>query len=146
MKEIADKNPADALLYGSNFKETFEAAKSVAKVGQELQREKPATPTLSEEPDSRQAWAAISASEAEPPSKGAAFSPTLNVSKYAGRLKYFTKAWRNITDNKDILSWIQGYELPLISTPTQASPPAEPLLTTAEATDMQEAIESLILS
>ncbi|CAG7824585.1 unnamed protein product [Allacma fusca] len=33
MKEIADKNPADALLYGSNFKKKLEAAESVAKEG-----------------------------------------------------------------------------------------------------------------
>lgn len=37
----------------------------------------------------------------------------------AGRLRYFYDQWSNITNDRLILSWIQGYKIPLLETPYQ---------------------------
>jgi len=44
---------------------------------------------------------------------------------YAGRLKYFLKAWERITDNQNILNAIVGYKIPFISEPQQSQWPAQ---------------------
>ena len=37
----------------------------------------------------------------------------------AGRLKYFVQNWRKITSDKTVLEMVEGYQIPLISTPLQ---------------------------
>lgn len=42
---------------------------------------------------------------------------------HAGRLKYFLPAWRHITSNEVILSWVQGIKIAFATHPYQSIPP-----------------------
>nr|CAH7760283.1 unnamed protein product [Callosobruchus chinensis] len=53
-------------------------------------------------------------------------SPEVKVGKSAGRLKYFYHHWKDLTNNKQILSWLEGVKFPFIKSPSQAFAPKEP--------------------
>jgi ribonuclease HI len=69
---------------------------------------------------------------------------TINVSTHAGRLKFFTKNWKQITDDKVVLSWLEGYKLPFVSTPVQYGLPQQPKQTAEDDFHMQNSIDNLI--
>lgn len=62
------------------------------------------------------------------------------VSYPAGRLRYFKQSWEDITSDKLILSWIEGYRIPFESNPFQYSILNE----TAESNAKQLEIKNLI--
>ena len=50
----------------------------------------------------------------------------------AGRLKHFTRAWKILTSDPEILSVVEGYQVPLISPPVQEHIPFSPIMSSAQ--------------
>lgn len=69
---------------------------------------------------------------------------TLEVSKYAGRIKFYLQNWKLITKNTTILSWIVGYKIPFKAKPYQFSIPNMPKLQKRETKLYSESIRHLL--
>lgn len=63
----------------------------------------------------------------------------------AGRLRNFLQNWKRITSDPVVLSWINGYKIPFISSVYQNNPPKERVWTTEEFSDISKQINKLIL-
>ncbi len=61
-----------------------------------------------------------------------------------GRLKYFLLVWQRITQDPWILQVIQGYQLELLSTPTQHSQVTHPRLTQVEQNVLDQEVQELL--
>ena len=61
-----------------------------------------------------------------------------------GRLKYFLPVWQRITQDPWILQVIQGYQLELLSTPTQHSHVTHPRLTQVEQNVLDQEVQELL--
>ncbi len=61
-----------------------------------------------------------------------------------GRLKYFLPVWQRITQDPWILQVIQGYQLELLSTPTQHSQVTHPRLTQVEQNVLDQEVQELL--
>lgn len=66
------------------------------------------------------------------------------VSKIAGRLKYYSSAWSNITSDKFICNSIRGFKIPFADKPIRKSNFNECLLNKKDECYMQEAIDNLM--
>ncbi|KAL4718583.1 hypothetical protein ACJJTC_018224 [Scirpophaga incertulas] len=64
--------------------------------------------------------------------------------KYAGRLSSFYTQWQILTDDTQVLSWIQGYEIVFSEPVVQSSVPNNMVLSDNENIKMSEAINKLI--
>lgn len=69
----------------------------------------------------------------------------LNLSKSAGRLKFFLDQWENITSDSRILSWIKGYEIPFSKPVFQDSVLKEPSWTSQDKVMIRNHIEKLMM-
>ncbi|CAD6215479.1 GSCOCG00011218001-RA-CDS, partial [Cotesia congregata] len=62
-----------------------------------------------------------------------------------GRLRYFINNWKQITTDKVVLDYINGYKIPLTQTPTQKISPKERNLSVEETEKIQVEIDKLII-
>lgn len=61
---------------------------------------------------------------------------------FAGRLRYFSQAWSQITSDNFVLSTINGYKIPFSKSPTQKSEPkASPVI---DPGAMQTALKNVL--
>lgn len=84
---------------------------------------------------------AASAAAAAPCSNS---TPPVNTVEYAGRLHLFKTQWSLITEDRTVLSWIDGYKIPFSSPPTQNYIPSTPAQSTEEKRQFNEAIGDLL--
>lgn len=71
-------------------------------------------------------------------------SEKIKVSKTAGRLKFFTEKWKEITNDPFIVNCVTGYKIPFCDSPCQMSVQMAPSLTTEEEVRTQKAITKLM--
>lgn len=64
----------------------------------------------------------------------------------AGRLRYYFHEWLHITNDKTILSWVNGYKIPFCSEPWQTSLPKCRSLTLKESDIIDDCISELLES
>lgn len=61
-----------------------------------------------------------------------------------GRLSLFTEHWEGISDDKFIIDWIRGYDIPFKTRPTQLIEPREPTWSLSDDLRVQRAIDKLL--
>nr|CAH7718352.1 unnamed protein product [Callosobruchus chinensis] len=91
-------------------------------------------------------WALLIFPERHPPCKkeegGQQHAPSASL--LAGRLSGFYTAWSNIADNPTILSWVTGYEIPLVCVPYRREIPYNYSFPPKELQLMRKAIAELM--
>lgn len=63
-----------------------------------------------------------------------------------GRLRNFLPIWEKITQDKNILSWISGLEIPFVNKPRQNVRPSEKQWSQSERTVLKESVQELLAS
>lgn len=71
-------------------------------------------------------------------------TPPLNTVEYAGRLHLFRDQWSLITEDRTVLSWIDGYKIPFSSPVIQNYIPSTPTQSNEEKIRFTEAIGDLL--
>ncbi|XP_053593379.1 uncharacterized protein LOC103579263 [Microplitis demolitor] len=66
------------------------------------------------------------------------------VNTLAGRLSFFTEQWESISDDKFIIDWIRGYDIPFKTRPIQLIDPREPTWSSSDALRVQGAVDKLL--
>ena len=61
----------------------------------------------------------------------------------AGRLRFFLENWKKLTNGTFILKVVQGYQIPLLSEPTQFSSPSEVQMNQEEQILVDQEIEKM---
>nr|CAH7746934.1 unnamed protein product [Callosobruchus chinensis] len=147
VKEVADKTTPTKLLFGDNLRENIKTAKLLENEGKELKATYSTTPkkmyTLKKKGRGTNTYygsifvpsgkpespgPSTCSSEGDVASKRASLTQTLPSRKgeiqpeevevnYAGRLKKFYKNWVEITNDRRLLEWIQGYSIPFTRHP-----------------------------
>ena len=67
----------------------------------------------------------------------------LTVSRSAGRLRRFSKAWSDLTSNVTLLEWVKGYKIPFVTPPVQLVRPVS-RLSKSDIDLLSPEVESLI--
>lgn len=70
--------------------------------------------------------------------------PENSVSCLAGRLKFFSKYWSEITSDATILSWVHGFKIPFSRKVEQTHPPLEPNWTDQEKITLKQQMDELL--
>ncbi|KAK2579001.1 hypothetical protein KPH14_002066 [Odynerus spinipes] len=67
-----------------------------------------------------------------------------SVSPIAGRLRFFINKWKEVTSDRLILSWIEGYKIRFESFPTQVKPPSALVASAKEHVEISKLISILL--
>nr|CAH7747930.1 unnamed protein product [Callosobruchus chinensis] len=160
----ADHIKPDEFLFGRDFEEKFRAAKNLEKTSKDLgtanfsgktsapgispgERFNQETPGSSKKGDETIQRATTTLPECSNQEVHQAKQGPLEVSssaQLAGRLSGFYTAWSNITDNPTILSWVTGYEIPLVCVPYRREIPYNNSFPPKELQLMRKAIAELM--
>nr|CAH7730640.1 unnamed protein product [Callosobruchus chinensis] len=165
----ADHTKPDEFLFGRDFEEKFRAAKNLEKTSKDLgtanfsgktsavqkrgggQQHAPSasleTPGSSKKGDETIRRATTTLPECSNQEVHQAKQGPLEVSssaQLAGRLSGFYTAWSNIADNPTILSWVTGYEIPLVCVPYRREIPYNYSFPPKELQLMRKAIAELM--
>nr|CAH7730268.1 unnamed protein product [Callosobruchus chinensis] len=135
----ADHTKPDEILFGRDFEEKFRAAKNLEKSSKDL-----GTANFSGKTSARATTTLPECSNQEVHQAKQGPLEVSSSAQLAGRLSGFYTAWSNITDNPTILSWVTGYEIPLVCVPYRREIPYNNSFPPKELQLMREAIAELM--
>ncbi|XP_050512905.1 uncharacterized protein LOC126888594 [Diabrotica virgifera virgifera] len=150
LRDTLSESPPDEWLFGGNLEEAIKAKKTIDISSQQLRSKKGVVKS-----GSLQEWTAAastsSATKDPVPEKTRSVADekgqaSLEASKYAGRLKFFINRWKDITKDNVVLSWLEGYSIPLISMPNQTYVCAEHKWSPLERLVIKHSVNDLLLS
>ena len=172
LKEALESSKADEWLFGQKLGERLKAAKTIEKSGKDLMEKSRETKKLQGSastsafqvqdvgrvPEQLSQSVSVhqqklgeseqSATQQLPVERPKSAEKNLvitNVTKSAGRLKYFLNSWKKITSDSRILTWIQGYEIPFKRIVFQYSIPGQPSWSSKNKSLISDQIQKLIL-
>ncbi|CAD6208818.1 GSCOCG00003625001-RA-CDS, partial [Cotesia congregata] len=151
-----EKRTTDSYLFGEKLVDKVKEIKAIGKVGDEM---KPSLPkkifappnplnwksSSSQKKPVSQASGKISIPKKPPTSKFQSKQSTYpKVSIFAGRLRYFLKAWKSITSDEFVIQCVKGYKIPFKSIPVQNCLPPTRLWSKQEVINIQSEINRLL--
>nr|CAH7733256.1 unnamed protein product [Callosobruchus chinensis] len=135
----ADHTKPDEFLFGRDFEEKFRAAKNLEKTSKDL-----GTANFSGKTSARATTTLPECSNQEVHQAKQGPLEVSSSAQLAGRLSGFYTAWSNIADNPTILSWVTGYEIPLVCVPYRREIPYNYSFPPKELQLMRKAIAELM--